>query len=92
MADPSLDACKLFWLRDRLRGKKQQIKRKNNKRREENSGRGGKGGEGTEGLINFTAPLSREKQTHLIFAFKCNPVQTMQQTLTCCRKGGLCIR
>lgn len=36
MADPSLDACKLFWLRDRLRRKKQQMKRKNNKRREGN--------------------------------------------------------
>lgn len=47
MADPSLDACKWFWLRDRLRGKKQQIKRKNNKRREENSGAGrGKAGRG----------------------------------------------
>lgn len=41
-------------------------------------------------MINSTAPISRGKQAHLIFAFKCNPVQTTEQTLTFCREGGLC--
>lgn len=53
-----------------LEGKKLQIKRKNNKRRELGQKKGrGEDRKKTEGLINFTAAIPREKQAHLGFFF-----------------------
>lgn len=63
------------------------MKRKNSRRRDL-GGRKKGDRKKPEGGINSTALISRGKQANLIFAFKWNPVQATEQTLTCTGRGG----
>lgn len=67
------------------------MKRKNSRRRDL-GGRKKGDRKKPEGGINSTALISRGKQANLIFAFKWNPVQATEQTLTFHRKRGSCSR